>query len=99
MQLIVNTVFVKLNHYRPEESWTEIDYVREQIEKDHLLALQIHNKIEMELINEEKKRKLVSDYSLRSAAKKKKPGKTSPKKQIKLDTMGCFKPRRLSFNL
>lgn len=81
----------------PEEPWFEVEYVQAQIERDHMLAVQIHKEIELELKSMEKKRKVVSEYSLRSSSKKKKSGKPSPRKQIKLDSMLGFKPRRLSY--
>lgn len=81
----------------PEEPWFEVEYVQAQIERDRMLAIQIHKEIELELQSIEKKRKVVSEYSLRSSSKKKKSGKPSPRKQIKLDSMLGFKPRRLSY--
>lgn len=77
------------------EPWFEELYLQKQIEKDRLIALEMQKQFEKEIKERNKKRR--SEYTLRSSAKKKKPGKHSPRRQIKLETMLDFIPRKLSY--
>lgn len=87
---------MNVNLHRPEEPYPVIpEYLQEQIERDHLMALELQNEITRELTKAEKKRKRRTEYILRSSSKKKKSGKHSPRKQIKLENMLHFIPRKL----